>query len=472
MDEKGFLLSRISPSKRIFSRELWDRKKVRQSLQDGSRDWTTIISCICADRSSVDPTIIYEGAAGLHTEWLRDLEVGKHQVFCCSSLSGWSNNELALAWVEQVFDRLTKEKAKRDYRMLIVDGHGTHLTPSFIDYCYAHRIILAVLPPHATHSLQPLDVGVYSPLAAAYSSQLTNLIHGNQGLINMQKSDFLRLFWAAYTSTFTTDNILASFRATGIHPRNPDVVIKRFKTPPPRDDTDTWIGEAGDGDSWRDLSKLFDAAVSDTSKNAAKQLKQALHSLQVQNELLHHEIDELRGSITTKKHRKTDRKLLDLQQHEEYHSSAVIWSPRSVREARAREAAEQQQEHKKKLQKKHQREERAAAATYKKQMAQAAREHRQMAKVVREEQRAAKAAELAAARAEKARHRAATTLQKSRDRQSIAKRKASSIQNTKKLKRRRVVEAESGGGDASPAAKPPTKTTTRGRSVRLPSKFQ
>ncbi|KAJ6203772.1 hypothetical protein PSV09DRAFT_2163654, partial [Bipolaris maydis] len=73
-----------------------------------------------------------------------------------------------------------------------------------------------------------------------------------------------------------------------------DVVIKRFKTPPPRADIDTEIGEAGDGDSWRHLSKLFDAAMPDTSKNAAKQLKQAFHSLQIQNELLHHENEELR----------------------------------------------------------------------------------------------------------------------------------------------------------------------------------
>ena len=35
-------------------------------------------------------------------------------------------------------------------------------------------------------------------------------------------------------------------------------------------------------------------------KNAAKQLKQALHSLQTQNELVHHENDELRGNFTTK----------------------------------------------------------------------------------------------------------------------------------------------------------------------------
>ena len=197
MDEKGFLLGRILPSKRISPKQMWEQKKICKALQDGSRDWISVIGCICADGSSVDPAIIYESPDGLRDEWLRDLEVGKHQVFCCTSPSGWNNNKLALAWIEQVFDQLTKAKAKRDYRMLLVDGHGTHLTPSFIEYCDAHRILLAVLPPHATHSLQPLDVGVYSPLATAYSTELTNLLHSDQGLLNMRKSDFLRMFWAA-----------------------------------------------------------------------------------------------------------------------------------------------------------------------------------------------------------------------------------------------------------------------------------
>ncbi|KAJ6203717.1 hypothetical protein PSV09DRAFT_2353593 [Bipolaris maydis] len=104
-------------------------------------------------------------------------------------------------------------------------------------------------------------------------------------------------------------------------------------------------------------------------------------------------------------------------------------------------------------------------------MTQAAREHRAAARMVQQQERAARAAQLAAARAQKAEDRATATVQKSRDRQKTAKRKALSTQNQKISKQRRVVEAESGGGDASPPAKSPTKTTTRDRSVRLPSKY-
>ncbi|EUC26712.1 hypothetical protein COCCADRAFT_46307, partial [Bipolaris zeicola 26-R-13] len=329
MDEKGFLLGVTSRSKRVFSRQLWDQKKVRAALQDGNREWITTIGCICADGSSIDPVVVFEGKEGLHDRWLRDLEVGKHQLFCCTTTSGWSNNELALAWLEQVFDRATKEKAKRDYRLLLLDGHGSHVTPSFIDYCDSHRILLAILPPHSSHSLQPLDVVLYKPLAVAYSTELSNLLHRGQGLHEVQKSDFIQLFWAAYTSTFTADKILRSFAVTGVHPRDADVVLDRFKSSTTRYHSDSEISKEGDSDSWRHLSKLFDAAVSDTSKIEAKRLRHALHSLQVYNELLHYENNELRDEISTKNKRKKHNKILDLQQHEEYHSTAVVWSPRS-----------------------------------------------------------------------------------------------------------------------------------------------
>lgn len=39
-----------------------------------------------------------------------------------------------------------------------MDGHQSHLTKDFIDYCDHNKILLAIFPPHATHTLQPLDV--------------------------------------------------------------------------------------------------------------------------------------------------------------------------------------------------------------------------------------------------------------------------------------------------------------------------
>jgi len=37
-----------------------------------------------------------------------------------------------LRWLKQVFNRETKAKARRAYQLLILDGHGSHVTKEFI----------------------------------------------------------------------------------------------------------------------------------------------------------------------------------------------------------------------------------------------------------------------------------------------------------------------------------------------------
>jgi hypothetical protein len=55
--------------------------------------------------------------------------------------------------MKYVFDRSTKNKAARDRRLLIFDGHSSHINLKFINYADTNRIFLAVLPPYSTHRL-------------------------------------------------------------------------------------------------------------------------------------------------------------------------------------------------------------------------------------------------------------------------------------------------------------------------------
>jgi hypothetical protein len=45
------------------------------------------------------------------------------------------------------------------YCLLVLDGHGSHLTPAFDQLCEENQIIAICMPLHASHLLQPLDVG-------------------------------------------------------------------------------------------------------------------------------------------------------------------------------------------------------------------------------------------------------------------------------------------------------------------------
>ena len=173
MDEKGFLVGILLKMKRIFSRRRYEEGSIKQLIQDGNREWITTIAAICADGSALLPGLIYQVTTGLIQDlWLQDFDLNAQSCFFASSLSGWTNNELRFQWLTQIFERETKAKAQRSWRLLILDGHGSHISMKFIDYCDSHRILLAIYPPHSTHTLQPLDVCLFRPLSQAYSNQL------------------------------------------------------------------------------------------------------------------------------------------------------------------------------------------------------------------------------------------------------------------------------------------------------------
>lgn len=195
MDEKGFLIGILQKCKRIFSRRRYEQGGFKQQIQDGNREWITTIGCICADGTSLSPGLIYQAISGkIHDTWLQDFDPTEQNCFFASSPSGWTNDELGYAWLTTIFDRETKEKAKRKRRLLILDGHGSHVTMKFINYCDANRILLALYPSHSTHSLQPLDVSLFGPLSQAYSGELEQFLHDCQGFSRLTKRDFFRLF--------------------------------------------------------------------------------------------------------------------------------------------------------------------------------------------------------------------------------------------------------------------------------------
>jgi hypothetical protein len=102
-----------------------------------------LLACICGDGSALPPGLLFPAAnKAIYSSWVEDIEVQKHEIFIGSSPTGWSNNNIGLAWLEQVFDRYTKPQAGRSWRLLILDGHGSHVTMDFITYCGQNQILL------------------------------------------------------------------------------------------------------------------------------------------------------------------------------------------------------------------------------------------------------------------------------------------------------------------------------------------
>ncbi|KAF7578665.1 TolA, Membrane protein involved in colicin uptake [Pyrenophora tritici-repentis] len=462
MDEKGFLIGMIGRSKRIFSRRQWDKKEVRASLQDGSREFLTLLACCCADGSSLPPALIYAAKNGaIRSSWVEDIKAGEHEVFVSSSLTGWSNNDVGLAWLEQVFDRYTKQRSGR-WRLLILDGHGSHLTMEFIKYCDRHRILLMILPPHSTHTLQPLDVVLFKPLSQAYSNELTNHLYKAQGLIPIKKGDFFPLFWRAWQASFKQSTILKAFEATGIWPIDPNVILRRFASTPEAERSSS--SGLSDHD-WRKLDRLVRAAVNDSHQYEARKLRSSVHHPSVQYKLLQHENEGLKEALQHKKKHKKKGKALDLQQRQEYHGGSVFWSPRKIREARAREVVRERDKIEEKLQKAQAKKQREEVQLQRQVKLEEKRVERQRLKEIRELERAEKAAERA--RKVEAQHQKKATQQAQQ-----RKRKASRAPSSKNKRQKRAMEDRARDRVASPPSPPPPKTTSRGRNVNLPQKFR
>jgi hypothetical protein len=179
----------------VFDKVLYDQKGVTTALQDGNTQWITVLACVCSDGTALSPSLIFWSAAGaLQSSWVDAIDTEKHSVFVSSSSSGWTNNNIGLAWLKEVFQRETRRQACSGYRLLLLDGHESHLTMDFINYCNDNKILLAVFLPHATHMLQPLDVGMFKPLSEAYSTELSKYLQRSQELLPMTKGDFFPLF--------------------------------------------------------------------------------------------------------------------------------------------------------------------------------------------------------------------------------------------------------------------------------------
>jgi hypothetical protein len=86
---------------------------VRAALQDSSREWVTLLATVCADGTALPPAIVYQlDNSTLQAPCVAKVDTEKHACFISSSLSGWTNNKLGSAWLEQVFECCTKLKAR------------------------------------------------------------------------------------------------------------------------------------------------------------------------------------------------------------------------------------------------------------------------------------------------------------------------------------------------------------------------
>jgi hypothetical protein len=230
-DETGFAMGLICTSSSSKVAVLADTVGRATVIQPGNRMWSTVIETINATGWALPPFVILQGKSQMK-QWYKDLQTKKWKITV--SPNGWTNDKIGVQFINH-FHRWTKDRITGTYRLLLLDGHGSHATPDFEQFCRQNGIITLCLPPHTSHILQPLDVACFGPVKRAYSNHVQDL--ARKSIFHVDKKDFLGMYDKARESIHSGANIISGFRATGLVPFNPDHVLSQLAaltpSPPP-----------------------------------------------------------------------------------------------------------------------------------------------------------------------------------------------------------------------------------------------
>jgi hypothetical protein len=221
-DETAFAIGLGATAKVICSS---DRSGKPSLIQPGNREWVTVVECVGSSGVVVPPLIIFKSKHN-QAEWYTD-PILPLDWSITHSPNGRTSDELRLQWLEKVFEPFTRPLTVGAYRLLILDGHSSHLTPGFDQACKKYNIIPCCLPVHSSHLLQPLDVGVFSVLKRLYGTAVENRIR--IGLHHVDKNDFLAMLIPVRIQSYTIQNIKSGFSHAGIVPFNPEKVLSQLQ---------------------------------------------------------------------------------------------------------------------------------------------------------------------------------------------------------------------------------------------------
>ena len=167
MDETGVALGVCTNSQVLASSS--KKKAYVKSPED--REWTSIIETVSATGKKLQCLVIFKGKHPQSTWFpVRGTPDWKYT----TSENGWTSNSIGLEWLQNIFLPNTTPR-QGQWRLLILDGHGSHTPIDIMWTCWKNKVYTLYLPAHASHVLQPLDLATFSVVKSKYRDQIRAL---------------------------------------------------------------------------------------------------------------------------------------------------------------------------------------------------------------------------------------------------------------------------------------------------------
>jgi len=212
MDEAGFELVSSRKTRKIGP----IHSSNKAVALPASNQHITVIACIGTTDAPVPPLILYSGAT-VQRSWTTVKETDVRQLAEVTE-SGWTNTYMTKKWMEQAFDPYTCDRVPTGKsRLLIMDGHESHLKVELLEACWDRGIAFLILPANLTAIFQPLDVDFFNQLKMAYHR------HSEEHIFNSASTSASKgLFWGwhqkAWRDTATSHQIKGAWHETGLWP--------------------------------------------------------------------------------------------------------------------------------------------------------------------------------------------------------------------------------------------------------------
>src|SRR5438045_2526239 len=130
-----------------------------------------------------------------------------------TSEKGFTNNEIAIEFLKHLIKHTEVE-----WKFLLMDNHGSHETPEFIQLANENHILPYPLLAHLTHCMQPLDVGCFQPYKHWHDVAIKDALAGLD--VEYGLRSFLRDLSRIRKRTFKKDTIKHAFKKSGMYPPN------------------------------------------------------------------------------------------------------------------------------------------------------------------------------------------------------------------------------------------------------------
>jgi hypothetical protein len=126
-DESGFQIGVVTRDRVYVSLDC----EVIYNADPNNRELVTAVATINYGSKKVPPMIIFKGAYHLRGHFKNQLD---GNILFARSATGFSNRQLALCYIKH-FNRFCPPSQPGRYRILIFDGHDSHLSRDFLDFC-------------------------------------------------------------------------------------------------------------------------------------------------------------------------------------------------------------------------------------------------------------------------------------------------------------------------------------------------